>query len=385
MPPANLPEQPIKTFSDSSRRYIGHMALNAPRNPLQPVSYNTAMATGSKGLLRNINSLALVIFAGILLISVLGGAAFALFHAKQPASVTPVVRKTSVATTAQTKTPAASQAKPTQQPTTQPTQTVQKPATQAQINAPANNLPTVQNVPPGYTGTLPNSVVVYVSGGNNYYYAGDRQFVTATGVSATLSQAEPAVGQSPGTENHSLIELAVESSDGTQAIEIGWIVDQVLNGDSLPHLFVYHWVNGGTSCYNTCGFMQIGGVAPGSALTINTTGIFAISYFSGAWNLSYNGSPIGYFPESLWSGNFTQIGFIQVFGEVEISPSSTTQCIQMGNGIAGNTSGSATISNLTLTGSSSAAAFSPYATVPSTYSYGSASANGVSIGGPGSC
>ena len=387
MLPANPPEQPIKILSDSSRRNIGHAALSAPLEVFQPVSYNTAAAINNRVAWRSFNRLAVVTVAGILSIFLLGGAAFALLHAKQSPASTPIPKKNaSISTTTQTKTPATAQTKQSaQQSSSQQTQAAQKPATQTQINAPANDLPGVQNVPSGYTGTLPNSLPVYVTSGYNYYYAGDRQYVTASGVSVTLSQAQPVVGQSSGTENHSLIELAASSSDGAQVIEIGWIVDQILNGDSLPHLFVYHWINGGGSCYNACGFVQTGGVTPGSPLAVNTTGTFAISYSSGNWNLSYDGSTIGYFPGSLWSGNFSQIGFIQAFGEVAISPASTTQCIQMGNGIAGNTNGSATISNLTLIGSSSAAAFSPFATVPSTYSYGNASASGASIGGPGSC
>ena len=29
-----------------------------------------------------------------------------------------------------------------------------------------------------------------------------------------------------------------------------------VTGDEDPHLFVYHWVNRQTSCYNACGFVQ---------------------------------------------------------------------------------------------------------------------------------
>ena len=277
---------------------------------------------------------------------------------------------------------------------------VPKKSSTASTSAPVNKTPVTQNPTSiaqsapthtapqqttNYVGTLPSSIPVNVSGGNDYYYAGARQLVTASGASVTLTQAQPVVNQSAGTENHSVMELAVESSNGQQIVEIGWIVDQIMNNDSLPHLFVYHWTGGGSSCYNGCGFVPTGGVAPGSALPTNTTGTFSINYTSNAWYISYNGTTIGYFPESLWGGAYTQAGLISTFGEVEISPKSTTQCIQMGNGIAGASAGSAQISNFSLIGSASGPALSPYATTSSPYSYGSPSATGLHIGGPGIC
>lgn len=238
-----------------------------------------------------------------------------------------------------------------------------------------------------YVGSLPSSVPVFTSGGNNYYYAGDRQFAIASGVSVTLRQAQPQVAQSAGTENHSLMEMAAESSDGKQIVEIGWMVDPIFNRDSLPHLFVFYWANGQpSSCYNTCGFVSTSNtVAPGYAVSVGAAGNYSISYYNSGWYIAYNGTQLGYFPESLWGGSFTQLGFIGIFGEVEISSGSTTKCIQMGNGIAGSSTGSAAISNFSLDGSTSAPALSPYVTASSSYSYGFATPNGVNIGGSGSC
>lgn len=244
----------------------------------------------------------------------------------------------------------------------------------------------INNTAQPYVGSLPDSLPVYNYGTFNFYYAGGREFATATGASVTLSQAQPAVPSQLGAENHSLIELAVSSLGGDQVVEVGWVVDKIMNGDDLPHLFVYHWVNGQTTCYNACGFVQTStSIFPGQAVAVGTTGSYAIQFAANAWKISYNGSDIGYFPASLWGNAFTNFGFVETFGEVSLSANTTTSCVQMGNGLPGANAGASQISNFKLTGSNVPEALSPYATSPSTYTYGSASATGVSIGGPGSC
>ncbi|HET7529237.1 MAG TPA: neprosin family prolyl endopeptidase [Candidatus Saccharimonadales bacterium] len=237
-----------------------------------------------------------------------------------------------------------------------------------------------------YTGSLPNTVPVNSAGAYNFYYAGGRQYATATGATVTLSQAQPVVPEQVNAENHSLMELAVQSADGRQIVEVGWVVDKTMNGDDLPHLFVYHWVDGQTSCYNACGFVQLSSsTVPGQTVQAGVTGSYGINYSAGSWNITYNGAGLGYFPGSLWGGSFTSLGFVQVFGEVAVSVSSTTKCIQMGNALPGTNPGSAKISNFALVGSATPVALSPFATYPSSYSYGFASARGLNLGGPGSC
>lgn len=229
----------------------------------------------------------------------------------------------------------------------------------------------------------PITIPLYTSGTLTYYWAGGRQYATASGASVDLSQDQPIVTQTSGSENHSLMEMSVEDSTGKQIVEIGWMVDQVLFNNDLPHLFVYHWVDGQTSCYNGCGFVQVSSTnVPGESVTVGATGDFEINYTNNAWYIYYNGDNLGYFPGSLWSGTFTQAGFIETFGEVETSSST---CIQMGNGIAGSSSGSAQISNFTLLGSSIAADLGPFQTASSNYRYGSLTPNSLSIGGSGPC
>jgi hypothetical protein len=244
----------------------------------------------------------------------------------------------------------------------------------------------VNNGAQPYVGSLPDTIPIYSGGPFSFYYAGARQFATATGVSANLTQMQPTVPSQPEAENHSLMELAVLSSDGKQIVEVGWVVDKTMNGDELPHLFVYHWVNGQTSCYNACGFVQAStSVFPGQSVAVGSTGTYSIQYANNAWNILYNGNNVGNFPGSIWGNTFTSFGFVEAFGEVALSTSAATECIQMGNGLAGPNPGSAKVSNFKLSGSNVPEALSPYYTSPSTYSYGAASATGVSIGGPGAC
>lgn len=181
-----------------------------------------------------------------------------------------------------------------------------------------------------------------------YYWATMADYgISAAGASVSITQAQPKVGSQ---DYHSLTELAIESADGQQVVEIGWLVAPGINQDSLTHLFVYHWVNGAESCYNGCGFVQTSTTyKAGGLIKINTVGTYSIHYNSGKWILKYNGSQLGYFPESLWGGSFTKAGIVQAFGEVA-SSSATTPLTQMGNGILGTKSGSAVISKFNLIG-----------------------------------
>lgn len=172
----------------------------------------------------------------------------------------------------------------------------------------------------------------------------DQGFIAA-GASVKIRQSQPKVGSK---DYHSLAELAVESPDDQQIVEVGWIVARDVNGDSLTHLFVYHWVNGEGTCFNGCGFVPTTTTyKAGGTVKVGTTGSYAISYSGSAWVVTYNGVELGYFPESLWGGSFTTIGVAQVFGEVS-SSSPTRPLSQMGNGILGTSTKGATMSAFNL-------------------------------------
>lgn len=222
-------------------------------------------------------------------------------------------------------------------------------------------------------------------GSGAYLYAGGDQYYTGIGGYVELSQPAPFVNAG---DSHSLAEMAVESSDGRQIVEIGTTVDPGLNGDRQPHLFVFHWINGNPTCYNGCGYVQTSPtIRPGMVLsTTNATSAFQIQEASGSheWWLYYGGTAIGYFPASEWGGGFTRSGLTQWFGEV--SAANSTPCTNMGNSLKGSQGGSARINNtvIVLPGSSFLTA-SPSGNVTNAGLYDTSGGRSFGYGGPGAC
>ena len=177
-----------------------------------------------------------------------------------------------------------------------------------------------------------------------YCRAGAYQWVNSAGAAVSMPVWQPAIAQG---DIHSLGELAVESDTNTtigtdnQVVEIGWRVAPSYYGDTLPHLFIYYWVNGVAApttpsgdCYKGCtGYVQSTATTtkPGMALASGMTGGFAIDYSGGNWWLYYNGDWFGYFKGSLWNGTYTKSNLVQLYGEV----ASTVQypCTHMGDGL----------------------------------------------------
>ncbi|MEV4276909.1 neprosin family prolyl endopeptidase [Actinoplanes xinjiangensis] len=163
-----------------------------------------------------------------------------------------------------------------------------------------------------------------------HYNVGSQAAVT-DGAYANFSINKPTLASA---DYHTLAELAVQSSSGNQIVEVGWNVDQVVNGDDDPHLFVFHWVNGQPTCYNGCGFVQYSAnISPGDTLPQDVTKRLGIQYYNGAWWIAYDTEWVGYYPAALWSGGFTQTGLVQVFGEV--AAAAAAPCTDMGNGLHG--------------------------------------------------
>jgi len=217
----------------------------------------------------------------------------------------------------------------------------------------------------------------------NYFYNAGTQVAETDGYYATAIVGKPTLATA---DYHTLAELALQSADGQQIVEVGWNVDRVVNGDDDPHLFVYHWVNHTPSCYNGCGFVQYSStVTPGATLANGAAKKFGIQYFSGAWWIAYDSEWIGYFPESLWTSqgvpSFSRSGLIQTFGEVAASGS--IPCSQMGKGLLGINLSAAMLSSVSflngppvsLTVWSSSPYYTPLALSTRTFRYG----------GPGGC
>src|SRR5260370_31074862 len=221
-------------------------------------------------------------------------------------------------------------------------------------------------------GAPPADGTLHPSIAPGYHYVHGYQHTTGIGAEGYLSQHKPFLNSS---DNHTLAEIAGQSSDGKQIAEIGWTVDRGLNGDDNPHLFVFAWCHGVGNCYNGCGYVQFSSTLP-PGMTVASDGsqhLYAMEYFNGNWWLYYDTEWIGYFPGSIWSNKgvtFTQVGLIQWFGEVLSKGGSNTQ---MGNGILGSNPGSASISNaavITTPSSAAHASINLNATDPSCYNYG---------------
>jgi hypothetical protein len=165
----------------------------------------------------------------------------------------------------------------------------------------------------------------------NYLYNVGSQAAETDGIYANLTVGKPALAKN---DYHTLTELALQSADGQQIVEVGWTVDRVVNGDDDPHLFVFHWINRKPTCYNACGFVPYSkNVTAGATLTYDVTKKFGIQYFNNAWWIAYDTEWIGYFPEALWNDEgikFSRSGLVQVFGEV--ASTTTKPCSEMGNG-----------------------------------------------------
>lgn len=241
--------------------------------------------------------------------------------------------------------------------------------------APAAAQSPAKYAPKGMPGLAPSRNLAL-----SYLYGGVRQNAATDGVAATFTVARPELATG---DFHTLAELAAQSADGRQIVEVGWTVDRAVNnGSTNPHLFVFHWVNGNPTCYNTCGFVLNGNPAirPGSALPVNTQQTLRILFFQGNWWIGYNSTWIGHFPGTNWGGGFTRTGLVQLFGEV--AANSFSPCTDMGNGNPAANAAAARIAAITYT-NGPAVSLGLIQTHPALYTAVTAGANGARHGGPG--
>lgn len=180
--------------------------------------------------------------------------------------------------------------------------------------------------------------------GSFYKYAVGKQTLTtpSTGVASILTVSKPYIN--PTYDWHNLVELAVQSADEQQAVEIGAIRQQATYGDNNVHLFVYHWVNGVETCYDGCGYVDYStntttyaGMSLESMLQTEKT--FGIERTATAWWFSFDGQWIGSMPDTIWSGaspsvtTFKQVNVFQGFGEA-LAGTDTASCMDLGTGPA---------------------------------------------------
>lgn len=213
-----------------------------------------------------------------------------------------------------------------------------------------------------------------------FHYNVGAQAAVSQGAYANMTISRPALAKE---DYHTLAEIAVQSPDGIQVVEVGWNVDRVVNGDDDPHLFVFHWVDGKPTCYNGCGFVQFSAnIRPGDTLPQDTVKKFGIQYIDGAWWIAYDTEWVGYYPDKLWAtSGFVKSGHVQIFGEV--AASSLKPCTQMGNGRTPEDTTAARVSSVTyLNGPTVEMAVRSTSDV---YPVSKLSSRTFRYGGPGAC
>jgi hypothetical protein len=221
--------------------------------------------------------------------------------------------------------------------------------------------------------------------GVEYLYVGTMQTVAGYtgGAGGTLTQANPAVGIG---DFHSLAEIAIESLDHRQIVEIGWTIDAGVNGDLQPHVFAFHWVDGLPTCYNACGWVQVSpDKRPGMRVIPGEPHRYEIRLVRDDWWLFYDGEGMGYYPRSEWASSFTTVALVQWFGEVAAAV--PAPCTQMGTGATGGDTTAAAFADLHVfdpDGVTAPAAIEMGAlTNPVFYDIGRATPTGFGFGGPG--
>jgi hypothetical protein len=231
-------------------------------------------------------------------------------------------------------------------------------------------------------GTAPRKLAPDTSG---YLYAGAYQDANTNGTAYLSTIGDPYVAPS---DYHSLNEVGVESSDGQQAVEVGWIVSPPMYGDSATHLFFDVWINGQFQGYgadvtpvqNSCEY--------GETLQPNQTQEFGIAQYDGYWWVSYGDQWCGAFADSLWNSDFTSGGLTQWFGEV-YAANTSSPCTQMGDGQWASSSSAAEVSDLELLQGSdltpATPSFTTFATNPAYYSVHTVSNTAFRYGGGGAC
>ncbi|MBL7257397.1 neprosin family prolyl endopeptidase [Actinoplanes sp. LDG1-01] len=219
----------------------------------------------------------------------------------------------------------------------------------------------------------------------NYMYNVGSQSADTAGVYSNITIGKPELDRD---DYHTLAEIALQSADGKQIVEVGWTVDRLVNGDDDPHLFVFHWINGEAQCYNGCGWVQAdGAIKPGATLTYGVTKKFGIQYYDKGWWVAYDTEWIGYFPEEIWNKQgvkFNRSGLVQVFGEVAAAASKTATCTDMGNGTLSSKENAARVSSVSFIEGPTVDMFIR-STAEKTYPIAPISARSFRYGGPGDC
>jgi neprosin-like protein len=245
----------------------------------------------------------------------------------------------------------------------------------------------------GFAGPA-QAAVTYFYGTAKQTYSGS----SVDGISGNLAMANPFVDSAAG-DFHSLAEFAVSDAARNNSVEAGWIKDPTVYGSS-PVLFVFNKRNGAAGCYNGCGWVDYGpntlnAGAAVPAADLGTSKQFIVQHSGGAWWVAYNGSWLGYYPDSYWTAvgvTFTSVTDVRGYGEVAVN--SASPCTDMGDGLLPSSGSAAYVSSLqkhdAVSGVWSAGAWGtpqvlPSGTSTAWYNVAVVSATKFTYGGPGAC
>ncbi len=224
-----------------------------------------------------------------------------------------------------------------------------------------------------------------------YHYVQGFENTRASGVSAYITVGDPTLGSAAGAHYapHSLAQIGIVGPTGQDDVEFGWNVDPN-NHDYKAHLFVYDAIkgwNGGQGCYNGCGYVQVSNkVAPGDMVYPGTRRQFAIIHQTNRWWVIYNGTKMGYYPDSVWKRHNVTLTYgvrEGAWGEVY---EDNGYCTQMGRGVFPSNPRTATISGFKVYGAAVQSNFLPVlASNPTAWNFNSATTTSFNFGGPGYC
>jgi hypothetical protein len=217
-----------------------------------------------------------------------------------------------------------------------------------------------------------------------YYWAGATDFRADQGGGHTMTIEKPSVVGA----GHSLEEISVQAgkSDGN-IVEIGSIVS---SGNPDPELFVFHWVNWNPTCYDGCGYQQYSNTYyPGMDLSslVGQQVYDGYVFYKGSWWTWFNDQWLGYFPGSLWNGQFQTSQQVQWFGEVAAN-NGVPPLSQMGDGLFASNLHAAPMSTLCDVNVAAWRCFyydqqSLYQTDPTFYTVAHTGVGAIRLGGPG--
>jgi hypothetical protein len=182
--------------------------------------------------------------------------------------------------------------------------------------------------------------------GSCFYWASASDIRADQGGGLTMTIERPSVvGADPIGTGHSLEEMSVQAGPSyDNIVEVGSIV---LSGETDPQLFVYHWVDGVQTCYDGCGYQQYSNTYyPGMDLSamVGQSVYNGYVYYKGNWWAWFNDQWLGYFPGSLWDGQFQASQQVQWFGEV--AATQFPPLTQMGDGLLASDPAAAPMSTL---------------------------------------